>query len=226
MKYEVLLWDADGTLFDFPHCEHDAILRVLPAFGLPQTEEAAALYSRFNDAHWKRLERGEITRDQLKRGRFEALGNHYGVQVDGDAMTEVYSRALGEYAYPIPHAYEVCRALADVRRMYVITNGIAQTQHSRFALSPLRECFRDVFISEEAGAEKPSSVFFRYVAERIPDFDPRKTLIIGDSPTSDIRGGMRAGIDTCLFAPSPVSLPEDVAPTYTVCDLREVPALV
>jgi 2-haloacid dehalogenase len=126
----------------------------------------------------------------------------------------------------IDGALETCRRLAAHASLYIITNGIKFVQERRFGASPLVPYFKDVFISEEMGAEKPHKAYFDEVARRIPDFAPQETLVVGDSLSSDIRGGMLAGIDTCWYNPAGKPLPEGICVNYCVRGLEELPAIV
>lgn len=56
---------------------------------------------------------------------------------------------------------------------------------------------KEIFVSEEAGYQKPRKEFFDYCFERIDKLNPERTMIIGDSLSSDIQGGDNAGIATC-----------------------------
>lgn len=225
-RYTTLLFDADDTLLDFKRSEHEAILDAIRYMGLTPTEEMARVYSAINDAAWKRLERGEITKTALRTLRFSEFCAYYGVSLDVECFADVYISFLSQKSYLMEGALDVCQALAPTCRLYIITNGMAIVQKGRFDPSPLAPLFCDVFISEQIGAEKPSAAFFDTVAARIPDFDPRSTLVIGDSLTSDIRGGIAAGLDTCWFNRKGVAAPTDMPITYTVEALKDVVPLV
>ena len=225
-RYSTLLFDADDTLLDFGRSEHEAILDAIRYMGITPTEEMTRVYSEINALAWKRLERGEITKAELRTLRFREFCEHYGFTLDVERFANAYVNFLSQKSYLMEGALEVCRALAPHCRLYIITNGMAVVQEGRFDPSPLRPLFADVFISEKVGAEKPSAAFFDTVAACIPQFDPRDTLVIGDSLTSDIRGGISAGIDTCWFNRKGVDAPKDMPITYTVGALCEIVPLV
>ena len=128
--------------------------------------------------------------------------------------------------YLLEGALETCRALAEHAKLFIITNGIASVQRGRFEPCVLRPYITDLFISEELGAEKPQKAYFDTVAARIPCFDPQKALVVGDSLSSDIRGGIGAGIDTCWFNPKGKELPFDLSPNYVIRTLKELIPLV
>ena len=226
MKYEFLLLDADETLFDFTRCEREALCDALREVGIEPNEELIATYSRINDGYWKMLERGEIEKSELRIARFEAFCRHYGFTVDVPRLALGYTDALSTKGFLIPGATEVCRKLSKHCKLYIVTNGIATVQRGRFEPSPLRELMQDIFISEEIGAEKPHTAYFDAVAERIPGFDRKKALVVGDSLSSDMRGGLLAGIDTCWFNPKGKPKPTDMLITYVIRTLEELLPLV
>ena len=225
-RYKTLLFDADNTRFDFSRAEREAIALTLGELGIEPTEALIALYSRINDGMWKRLERGEITKDALRVARFADFLAEIGLTANAEAMAEAYVTHLSMQSHPISGAPDLVRALAPTHRLYIITNGIAAVQHRRFAHSPYVPYFQELFISEEIGFEKPHPAFFAAVAARIPDFDAATALVIGDSLTSDIAGGIAAGLDTCWYNPSGAENTGRLPVTYTVRTLEEILSLV
>lgn len=221
-RYLNLLFDADNTLFDFYRAEKEALVLALSAIGVTADEEMISVYSRINDGMWKMLERGEITKSALRVRRFEDFCAYYGIKTDVSALSLAYTDRLGEQAFLMQDALAVCRELARHCSLYIITNGIYSVQTSRFARSELVPYFKELFISEEIGHEKPSKAFFDEVAHRIEGFDPRTALIIGDSLSSDIKGGIGAGIDTCWFSTDGAEPPADLDITYVVRRLEDV----
>lgn len=227
MAYRIALFDIDNTLLDFTRSEHEALYACLVARGLPADEETLALYSRINDRHWKQLELGLTTRERLKVGRFSDLFDALGYHGDPATMAEDYRLDLATRSYLVDGALELIRALHGKCRLYGITNGTASVQKGRFDHCPLSPFFERCFISEEMDCAKPEKIFFDRVAEGIPHFSPSDALVIGDSLSSDIRGGVNAGLDTCWFNPGRASAPADLPITYTVHTLAEiVPILI
>ncbi len=226
-RYDTVLFDADNTLFDFTKSEHDALLDALRSVGVNSTENMVTTYSAINREMWERLERGEIGKNELRVARFAVFCDRYDIKTDVRVLAEAYTEFLSQKACLIDGAIEVCRQLteADVS-LYIITNGLKLVQDRRFYASVLPAFFKKVFISEEIGFEKPRVEFFDAVRQGICPFHSAKTLVIGDSLTSDIQGGINAGLDTCWYNPGKKSLPERISPTYTVARLAEIPALV
>ena len=190
------------------------------------TEAMIRAYSEINDAMWKRLERGEISKAALREARFFEFCRTFGIETDVPRMANAYVTFLSQKTHLIDGAFEMCEALAEKYSLYIVTNGIKTVQRKRFAASRLAPLFSDVFISEELGFEKPHRGFFDAVAARIPDFSPSTALIVGDSLSSDIRGGRAAGIDTCWYNPRGTKDGEGLPITYEIQALQELAPLL
>lgn len=226
MRYQTLLLDADGTLWDFDRSEAEAIRETLCRFGLPDTDEWVGDYHRINDALWKQLERGEVTKAELRTARFARLLEKHQRTGDVRAMADAYVDALSQKSYLLPGALDACRELAKHCRLYLITNGMAVVQRGRLANTPITPLMQNCFISEEIGYEKPSPKYFEAVFRAIPQFDPATTLVVGDSLTSDMAGGIAAGLDTCWINPASRPIPEALPITYSIASVTQLPALV
>ncbi len=225
-KYTTLLFDADGTLLDFHRSEREAVCDCFEFFGIPISEEYLDKYSEINTIHWKMLERGEIEKKRLYSARWQAFFDFYGYDINAEAISKMYLEKLSEKAYILEDAESVCRRLAEKCRLYIITNGNKNVQDGRMSRLEFSNLFLDKFISEEIGFEKPCIEYFNIVTSRIPDFDPRKTLVIGDSLTSDIQGGINAGLDTCWYNPCGVPKPDEMNINYTIKQLSEIEDII
>lgn len=222
MKYQTILFDADGTLLDFARAEAAALSDTLTHFGLPDDAETHRVYSAANAEQWALLEQKRVTRAELKYNRFYNFCQSLGFSRDAAEMAEFYENALAHKSFLIDGALELCRALSAHCDLYIITNGFIKIQTGRFADSPITPFFKRIFISEEIGVEKPDVAFFDYVAREIPNFDKRTTLIVGDSLASDIEGGIRARIDTCWINPNEKPIPADKPITHVITALSEL----
>ena len=222
---EFLLLDLDDTILDFHKAEEVALKKTLSHFGVDPTPETCSLYSRINKACWEALERGEMTRDQVGVGRFEQLFAQVGIPVDARVCNDYYWQQLAIGHYFLPGAEETLPILAANYQLYIASNGSLSVQPSRLASAGIGKYFREIFISEELGADKPSKEFFDRCFARIPGFDPGKAMIIGDSLTSDIRGGINAGIKTCWVNPKKKAS-DTVEPDYEIESLSQLPALL
>lgn len=227
-KYKAVLWDVDGTLLDFVSVQRIAITKCLEAIGVSVTEEMVVRYSQINDSYWKRLELGEVTKEELHVRRFTDLFEEYGIeQVDVDAFRNRYLDILANtYAY-IEGALEVCKGLKGRVKQYVITNGVEAVQQKKLKLSGFFELMDGIFISEKIGVPKPHKEFFDYCMQNIGELQKEELLIVGDSLTSDIKGGVLYGIPTCWYRPDGLkdteqTIYEQYTPDYEIGHLKEL----
>lgn len=221
-----VLFDLDDTLFDFHKAEKIALTKTLVHFGIDPTEETLALYSTINAAHWKRLELGEISREEVKVGRYRELFKTIGVECDPVKATVYYESMLAIGHYFMPGAPELLGELYRKYRLYIVSNGTAKVQEGRIGSSGIAKYMDGIFISQILGANKPDKQFFDICFAEIPDFSLSETVIIGDSLSSDIKGGINAGITTVWFNPKGIENDNDIKPDYTIKELSEVPGLL
>ena len=222
MKYRIILFDADQTLFDFKKCEYQALFEALSELSLPNGKKYIDRYSEINDMLWKKLERGETEKSRLVVERFELFCREFSFDCDVIELSDLYRAKLAQQAFLIDGAEELIKTLYKDHRLFIITNGIKKVQEGRLERSPIKEYFEQVFISETVGYEKPKREFFDAVMTQIPDFDIKEAIVIGDSLTSDIKGGIGAGIDTCWYNPEGKKAPDDMPITYVIKDLCEI----
>jgi 2-haloacid dehalogenase len=142
--------------------------------------------------------------------------------VDGVAWENQYRELLGNGYQLIDGALEVCRSLSVSHRLFVITNGITKTQINRLKKAGLYDFFEDIFDSQSIGFQKPSKAFFNYVMSHIKDFAIREALIIGDSLSTDIKGGLMSGIDTCWINRKSQKYSPEIPSTYTITSLEQL----
>ena len=225
-QYKIILLDVDGTLLDFDKAEEQGIGFLLRTYGVPETEKNKEAYHKLNQSYWRRMERGELTRDQVLCLRFEEFFGGFGLSVDGKETDRLYRQSLEQSAFCIEGAHELLTALKGRYRLAVVTNGVAATQYKRLADSGLDSYMDWIFVSEEAGSQKPQREFFEYCFERMGRRDVENMLIVGDSLTSDIKGGNTAGIDTCWFNPHEQPNTAGVHVDYEIRSLKELERLL
>lgn len=222
MQIQNFFFDLDDTLFDFHAAEHRAVSLTLTHFGIAPTEEMCALYSKLNLEQWKRLEKGEITRAEVKINRFARFFEQTGLAVSPEDAAKFYETRLSEGYFFMPGALELIQSLYGRYRLYIVTNGTARVQQGRIADAGIEKYFDGIFISELIGADKPSKAFFEACFEKIPDFHKEKTVLIGDSLSSDIRGGKNAGLFTVWYNPRHEALNGPITPDEVIYDLSEI----
>lgn len=226
MRYDILLFDLDDTLFDFQMAEKHALDKVFAAYHLLQDAELyRTTYKEISRGIWRELEEGTITLSELRVERFKRLFNAHAVMADAEAFSHDYLRFLGEGVFLTEGAEELCKSLSHLR-LGIITNGFKEVQIPRVTHSPLCQTFEQIIISEETGYQKPQKEIFDYVFSKMNITDKSKVLMIGDSLTSDVQGGNRYGIDTCWFNPGKKNNTTGIEPTYEIEKLTDLLKIV
>lgn len=222
-KFDIILWDVDQTLLDFKRSEKFAIMHCFELFQMTATDEIVELYSQINDRYWKQIEKGEIERKDALIGRFQTLFEILHINdVDPVAFQVQYADALGSVYYFLDHSYELVKRLKGKYRQYLVTNGITKTQTKKLQLSGLDKLVEGIFISEQMGAPKPQKAYFDKCFSLIPDFDAKRTILVGDSLTSDMLGGNNAGIMTCWYNPNGLENNSQAHVDYEIKNLNDI----
>lgn len=224
-----ILWDVDGTLLDFKAAESAAVKSLFSEFGMGDcTDEMVSRYSSINDSMWRKLERGEISKQEALVTRFEIFFKEAGADPGlAEAFNSKFQHRLGDTIVLKDNCLNIIRALRGKVRQYVVSNGTVIAQSKKLRLSGIGELMDGVFLSEKLGAEKPDLAFFDRIFSEIGEASRSSTMIIGDSLTSDIQGGMNAGIRTCWYNPEGLPLPVGYRIDEQIRNLREViPLLV
>jgi len=221
-----ILLDLDDTILDFHKAEHIALSATLREIGIEPTEAVIKRYSEINREHWKRLELGELTRSEVLHGRFTQLFSEIGVAGDCYEAQRIYEWKLGTGHYFLDGGQELLDTLYGKYDLYLASNGTDIVQTRRIASANIEHYFKDLFISQRLGYDKPQKEFFDAAFARIENFDPNETIIIGDSLTSDIKGGINAGIRTCWFNLCNTKNESGITPDYEVTSLKEIPELL
>jgi putative hydrolase of the HAD superfamily len=223
MKYKVLLFDADETLFDFKKSERIALEHAVSDFGIPyDPEHHLKIYEVINAAIWKEFEEGKITQNTLKVERFKRLSEELGIEFDPLAFSERYMYHLAEASFLLDDAAALLEKIHGKFKLVIVTNGLAYVQNRRIGKSSIAGYFSHIVISEEVGVAKPNPEIFEHTLKLIGHTDKSEVLMIGDSLTSDIQGGIRFGIDTCWYNPMKLDNTSQVKPTYEISDLMSL----
>jgi 2-haloacid dehalogenase len=223
MKYNTILFDADGTLFDYDKAEAFALKSALEKYGLPFSAESRKLYRDINKAAWARFENGEISKARLQTSRFDGLFAAIGAAgIDAALFNADYLDFLAEGAQLMDGAEEACRLLSADRALAIITNGIERSQVGRLNKSAIKPYIANIFVSEQVGYSKPAPEYFDYVFREMGLADKAPVLIVGDSLAADIKGGNDYGVDTCLYNPQGIENRSGIAPTFEIRALGEI----
>lgn len=222
MSYNVLLFDLDDTLLDFGANEMDSLTKLFQHHGYTFSDDLFQIYNTFNKRLWADYENGRIVLEDVLNTRFSETMLSLGEVVEGIEWENRYRELLGNGSQLIMDgALELCQSLSVSHRLFIVTNGITQTQIKRLKQAELYEFFEDIFDSQSIGFQKPSTKFFDYVMSHIKDFNRKEALIIGDSLNTDIKGGLLSGIDTCWVNRRSQSA-GDIQSTYTITNLAEL----
>ena len=223
---EFLFLDLDDTILDFHKAERIALAKTLHGFGLEPAEPVLQRYHNINKWHWEQLELGEMTRDQVLTGRFRMLFEEQGIAADPEAVQACYEKNLSIGHYFLPGAEEAVETLSKKYRLFLASNGTAVVQKGRMTSANLYRFFEKVYVSQEIGHNKPSKTYFDACFAQIPDFDREKAMIVGDSLSSDIKGGNNAGIKTCWVNPGHLPRNPQIRVDYEIEALSQLPQLL
>ena len=226
LRYQWLIFDADGTLFDFHQGETTALRLTTQKYGIAYSSDLHSAYSAISAELWRQFEFGEISLKYLRVARFERLFAESGIDLEAESFNRAFMDSLGQQTQLLPGAEAVVRDLSSRFRLLLATNGIAVVQRPRFANSSIRKFFEDVVISDEIGVAKPQIGFMTEAFSRMGEPHKSEILMIGDSLSSDIAGGVNFGIDTCWFNPKGLDLDGGPQPTYEIADLTEINDIV
>jgi YjjG family noncanonical pyrimidine nucleotidase len=226
MPYRWLLFDADDTLFDYQIAEEKSLQHAFELIHIPFKKEIAETYRNINHDYWAQFEAGKIQLTDLRYRRFSDLFAHYALAADPVSFSEIYLDGLGLVADLNPDVLDIVTRLSTTHQMAIITNGITQVQYSRLSLSPIQTFFKHVFISEEIGISKPAAGFFDFVFQTIGNPPKEVVLVIGDSLSSDMTGGINYGLDTCWYNPRRIKNPNRLPITYEIQSITQVPDIV
>jgi len=223
MKYQVILFDADETLFDFRMSERVALKGALTDFGIEYDENYhLKIYMELNTAIWKEFEEGRITQDKLKIERFRRFATELKIEINEFDMAKSYMKHLSHASFLFAGAEELIINLSKDYKLGIITNGLTDVQNTRIRKSAIAEYFKTIIISEEAKVAKPDARIYDLALSNMNHADKKTVLYVGDSLSSDIQGGINAGIDTCWVNKEKAENKSNIQPTYAIQDLSEI----
>lgn len=226
MKYPLVLFDADDTLFDFQRSQASAFTDTLAAFGLGhRCSEFFPAYQKHSQSLWRQLERGEITKEVLKTRRFELTFGPHGLELDCHAVSDTYLELLPRTPHLIDGAIELCTRLRQVARIGIITNGVGPVQKKRLERSPLKEHVEFMVVSDECGFAKPDRRIFEHTLRVAGHEGCEGVLMVGDRLEADIRGAQNLRLANCWFNPAGEKNHTGIRPDFEVRSLREILAV-
>ncbi len=227
MKYEVILFDADETLYDFKKSEREAFKNTMLEFNIEYDEENhLKTYQDINTTLWKEFEQGLITQEKLKIERFKRLSDMLKINFDENNFAILYMKHLSNASFLYDNSIDLLDELNQHYRLGIVTNGLTLVQDKRIRQSTIAKYFDAIVISEEILISKPNPGIFEYTLKNLDFFDKSKVLMVGDSLNSDIQGGINFGIDTCWYNPNKIKNETSIKPTYEISNLNELKSLL
>lgn len=227
MKYDIIIFDADETLFDFKKSERDAFKNTMLEFNINYDENYhLKIYKDINTAIWKELEDGLITQQKLKVERFKRLSDALNAGFDEVEFSKSYMKHLSYASFLYDDSLALIESLSKDYRLSIITNGLKDVQNNRIRKSIIGKYFEDIVISEEIGVSKPDPKIFEHTLNNLNYTDKNKVLMVGDSLTSDIQGGINFSIDTCWFNPNKIVNGSEIKPTYEISNLMDLKEVI
>ena len=219
-KYDIFLFDADNTLFDYDMAEQNALKIMFERCGFAYSEAIRQIYREINAREWAKYEQGRSSKEELQVSRFARLFDYIKVEHDAEDFNANYLTELGKGAFLIDGAKEICGYItSNNKKIYIVTNGILATQTARIEYSSIKEYISGFFVSEFVGYAKPHINYFDYVFAHIEQVQKDKIIIVGDSLAADIAGGNNAGVDSCWFNPSGKANDTGIQPVYEISAL-------
>jgi len=223
MKYEIIIFDADETLFDFKKSEREAFKNSMLEFDIAYDENHhLKIYQGINTAIWKEFEEGLITQKKLKVERFKRLSDELQAGFNEEEFAKAYMRHLSNGSFLFEDTIELVESLHKDYRLTIVTNGLKDVQDNRIRKSIIAKYFEDIVVSEEVEVSKPDPRIFEHALNNIKHTDKGKVLMVGDSLTSDIKGGINFGIDTCWYNPNKIVNKTGIKPTYEIATFNEL----
>jgi 2-haloacid dehalogenase len=223
---DTILFDMDNTILDFNKAERNALTKALTKLDIEPTEHTLRRYHELNIAQWKLLELGKLTRKEVKLRRYRLLFEELGVERSPEKAVEIYEGFLGQGHFYMEGAEELLQSLSQSYRLYIVTNGTASVQKGRVESAGLRNYVRDIFVSEALGYNKPDRRYFELCFAQIPDFHRENAIIVGDSLSSDIQGGINAGLTTVWLNTEGAVNDTGISPDYEISTLSELKKLL
>ncbi len=219
---KIILIDLDNTLIDFNECARHSIINSFKKHGFTYTENVFDTFITENVKIWKRLEKGEIDKPFLRANRWNIILGKLGIDFDGTIIEEEFENGVAKHAFPVDGAYELLDYLSEKYDLYVVSNGFRFVQESRVKIGGFDKYFKELFLSEDIGIQKPDVRFFDYCYEKIGHPPKEDLILIGDSLSADIKGGNNFNIETIWFNINNAPHNPEIKATYTVNKLSEI----
>lgn len=220
--WDCILFDADDTLFHFDALA--GLQRLFAGYDVQFTDHDYAEYQAINKPLWVDYQNGAINALQLQTRRFIGWGEK--LSVAPEVLNSGFLAAMAEICQPLDGAAHLLKTLHGKVQVGIITNGFTALQQARLERTGLRDLLDVLVISEQVGVPKPDVRIFDHTLALLGNPDRDRVLMVGDTPESDILGGINAGLKTCWLDNGSRVLPPEIKPTWQVQSLAELEALL
>lgn len=225
---KVVFIDIDNTLLSFSGYVKESMRNGFARFNLkPYTEAMFPVFEKINNSLWGQIEQGTLSYEELIKIRWNMIFKELDIAFDGKVFEEYFKEQLFYSAVPEEGAIELLKYLDQRYTLCIASNGPYEQQINRLRVGKMHSYFSHFFISSQIGAQKPSTAFFDYCfkelrASEFPKLLPEETIIIGDSISSDISGGIKYGMHTCLYKNNTLSDENIFRADHVVSSLSEI----
>ena len=232
-KYETLIFDLDDTLIDNIESVKYAFKIITKELNINYNEELFRKWKKADDTFWHKWSHKELNLPKfnsveeevtfVRAYRFQLFFNTLNLSFDNAVdLNELYCDNLGVNIKEIEGAKELIKDLSKDYEISIASNGPREAADNKIKKLKLNPYISSILTSGEIGIGKPNIEFFNILFEKLENKDKNKMMLIGDSLTTDIQGGMNAGIDTCWFNPNNKNLQKEYKPTTTINKLLEL----
>jgi len=223
MGIKAVFLDVDNTILDFNICAKESMKATFLDFGLHFEEEMFPPFLEVNGHLWEEIEQNRITREELYKIRWKMIFEK--LQIEGPDPVEfdtVFRKYIGEIAVPIDGAYELLAYLSEKYILCIASNASHARQVKRLTKANMMQYVKHLFTSEKIGYPKPEKAFFDACLTELGNVAPEECVVIGDSLTADIAGGIVSGMKTIWYNHNHEGIPTKVKPDYIVNALGEI----
>lgn len=223
MKYKIIIFDADDTLFDFKKSEREAFKDTMEEFNLDYDENYHfKVYKEINTALWKDFELGIIPQEKINEVRFKIFSEALNIKFNTDKFAYSYIENLGNASFLYEESTELIEYLYRDYILFIVTNGLKEVQNNRIKKSSIAKYFKNIIVSDEVNVAKPNPKIFEYALIDVANTYSDEILVVGDSLSSDIQGGINLKADTCWYNPDKIENKTTITPTYEISNLMEL----
>lgn len=215
-----VLIDIDDTLLDFDLCAQWAMTATAKELEIHLPENTYDIFKEINAILWEKLEKKEITSDELYCVRWNMVSQKLGIEFDGKQFEKTFFNLLSTSIIPVDGAVETLKYLKSKYRVFVASNGPYEQQVQRMKLAGMEQYLDGYFVSEQVGHSKPSKEFFEHCYRTVAVDSPKEIIMIGDSISADIMGASSFGMQSCWFNKKQISA--DNMKGYIIDNLCEI----